>query len=74
MKKKKKEIKSNHGGVRAGVGRPSIGDVAMSSTQLKARERKRKRDAGLIDKTFWLLPDDVLIVEELQRKALKILK
>lgn len=56
------------------VGRPCLGDEAMSPSQLKARQRKIKRDAGLVDKTFWLLPEDVDTVKKLQTKALKKLK
>ena len=63
-----------HGGDRAGSGRPTIGDVKMSPTQLKARQRKIKRDGGLIDKTFWLLPEDIEAVKKLEKKALKTLK
>ena len=60
--------------VKKKVGRPSIGDAPMSPSQLKARQRKIKRDAGLVDKTFWLLPEDVEKVERLEAKALKTLK
>ena len=60
-----------HGGNRAGSGRPTIGDVSMSASQLKARERKNKRDFGLVDKTVWVLKEDVEKVEKLQEKAIK---
>ena len=51
--------------------RNKIGDKPLTVNEKKARERKLKRDFGLIDKTYWLMPEHIDLVNNLQEKALK---
>ncbi len=49
----------------------SIADITMSPSQIQARESENKKEFGLIEKTVWVLQEDIQTIDDLHSKAIK---